>query len=144
MQFGFSILFLFSLFFICELCVLIGVSANICTFSDCIHQTEIYMSILHFLDCISVVCSEPYTSTPPGAPCKCVWPMEVGLRLSVSLYTFFPLVSEFASEIATGVFMKQSQVRIMGADAANQQPDKTIVFVDLVPLGEEFDNTTAF
>ncbi|KAH1147576.1 hypothetical protein GLYMA_15G170000v4 [Glycine max] len=95
-------------------------------------------------DCISVVCSEPYTSTPPGAPCKCVWPMKVGLRLSVSLYTFFPLVSEFASEIATGVFMKQSQVRIMGADAANQQPDKTIVFIDLVPLGEEFDNTTAF
>ncbi|KAG5006202.1 hypothetical protein JHK85_024744 [Glycine max] len=87
---------------------------------------------------------DPYTSTPPGAPCKCVWPMKVGLRLSVSLYTFFPLVSEFASEIATGVFMKQSQVRIMGADAANQQPDKTIVFVDLVPLGEEFDNTTAF
>ncbi|KAH1232172.1 Receptor-like serine/threonine-protein kinase ALE2 [Glycine max] len=95
-------------------------------------------------DCISLVCSDPYTSTPPGAPCKCVWPMKVGLRLSVSLYTFFPLVSEFASEIATGVFMKQSQVRIMGADAANQQPDKTIVFVDLVPLGEEFDNTTAF
>lgn len=102
------------------------------------------MSILHFLDCISVVCSEPYTSTPPGAPCKCVWPMKVGLRLSVSLYTFFPLVSEFASEIATGVFMKQSQVRIMGANAADQQPEKTVVLIDLVPLGEEFDNTTAF
>lgn len=70
--------------------------------------------------------------------------MKVGLRLSVSLYTFFPLVSEFASEIAIGVFMKQSQVRIMGADAANLQPDKTIVFIDLVPLGENFDNTTAF
>ncbi|RDX84588.1 Receptor-like serine/threonine-protein kinase ALE2, partial [Mucuna pruriens] len=95
-------------------------------------------------DCISLVCSNPYTSTPPGAPCKCVWPMKVSLRLSVSLYTFFPLVSELASEIATGVFMKQSQVRIMGADAANQQPDKTVVFIDLVPLGEEFDNTTAF
>ncbi|XP_027902852.1 receptor-like serine/threonine-protein kinase ALE2 isoform X3 [Vigna unguiculata] len=95
-------------------------------------------------DCISLVCSDPYTSTPPGAPCKCVWPMKVSLRLSVSLYTFFPLVSEFASEIAIGVFMKQSQVRIMGADAANLQPDKTIVFIDLVPLGENFDNTTAF
>lgn len=113
-------------------------------FFYCIHQTEIYLSNVCFLDCISLVCSDPYTSTPPGAPCKCVWPMKVGLRLSVSLYTFFPLVSEFASEIATGVFMKQSQVRIMGADAANQQPDKTIVFIDLVPLGEEFDNTTAF
>jgi len=70
--------------------------------------------------------------------------MKVRLRLSVSLYTFFPLVSEFATEIAIGVFMNQSQVRIMGADAANLQPDKTIVFIDLVPLGEKFDNTTAF
>lgn len=70
--------------------------------------------------------------------------MRVGLRLSVSLYTFFPLVSELASEIATGVFMKQSQVRIMGANAADQQPEKTVVLIDLVPLGEEFDNTTAF
>ncbi|XP_068483678.1 receptor-like serine/threonine-protein kinase ALE2 isoform X21 [Phaseolus vulgaris] len=95
-------------------------------------------------DCISLVCSDPYTNTPPGAPCKCVWPMKVSLRLSVSLYTFFPLVSEFASEIAIGVFMNQSQVRIMGADAANLQPDKTIVFIDLVPLEEKFDKPTAF
>jgi len=70
--------------------------------------------------------------------------MKVSLRLSVSLYTFFPLVSEFASEIAIGVFMNQSQVRIMGADAANLQPDKTIVFIDLVPLEEKFDKPTAF
>ncbi|TKY54486.1 Receptor serine/threonine-protein kinase ALE2 [Spatholobus suberectus] len=95
-------------------------------------------------DCLSTVCTEPYTNSPPGEPCRCVWPMRIGLRLSVSLYTFFPLVSELASEIATGVFMKQSQVRIMGANAANQQPEKTVVLIDLVPLGEEFDNTTAF
>ncbi|XP_028197532.1 receptor-like serine/threonine-protein kinase ALE2 isoform X8 [Glycine soja] len=95
-------------------------------------------------DCISTVCTEPYTNSPPGEPCRCVWPMRVGLRLSVSLYTFFPLVSELASEISTGVFMKQSQVRIMGANAADQQPEKTVVLIDLVPLGEEFDNTTAF
>ncbi|KAJ1439860.1 Serine-threonine/tyrosine-protein kinase, catalytic domain [Sesbania bispinosa] len=95
-------------------------------------------------DCLSTVCSEPYTNSPPGSPCRCVWPMKVGLRLSVSLYTFFPLVSELASEIATGVFMRQSQVRIMGANAASQQPDKTIALIDLVPLGEEFDKTTAF
>ncbi|KAJ7955892.1 Protein kinase [Quillaja saponaria] len=95
-------------------------------------------------DCSSYVCSEPYTNTPPGSPCGCVWPMQVGLRLSVSLYTFFPLVSELAAEIAAGLFMKQSQVRIMGANVANQQPDKTVVLIDLVPLGEKFDNTTAF
>lgn len=70
--------------------------------------------------------------------------MQVGLRLSVALYTFFPLVSELAAEIAVGVFMKQSQVRIMGANAASQDPEKTIVLIDLVPLGEMFDNTTAY
>lgn len=70
--------------------------------------------------------------------------MQVGLRLNVALYTFFPLVSELAEEIASGVFMKQSQVRIMGANAATEQPEKTIVLIDLVPLGDQFDNTTAF
>ncbi|XP_043704522.1 receptor-like serine/threonine-protein kinase ALE2 isoform X6 [Telopea speciosissima] len=94
-------------------------------------------------DCTSLTCTEPLTNTPPGSPCGCVWPIQVGVRLSVALYTFFPLVSELAEEIAAGVFMKQSQVRIMGANAANQQPEKTIVLIDLVPLGEKFDNTTA-
>ncbi|KAL0558501.1 hypothetical protein IC582_003075 [Cucumis melo] len=95
-------------------------------------------------DCFTTQCIEPYTNTPPGSPCGCVWPMQIGLRLSVSLYTFFPLVSELAAEIAAGVFVKQSQVRIIGANAANQQPDKTVILIDLVPLGEKFDNTTAF
>ncbi|XP_041005559.1 receptor-like serine/threonine-protein kinase ALE2 [Juglans microcarpa x Juglans regia] len=95
------------------------------------------------LDCSATICTEPYTNTPPNAPCACVLPMQVGLRLSVALYTFFPLVSELAKEIATGVFMKQSQVRIIGANAASQQPEKTIVLIDLVPLGDKFDNPTA-
>ncbi|KAJ8766914.1 hypothetical protein K2173_011732 [Erythroxylum novogranatense] len=95
-------------------------------------------------DCSTTVCMEPHTNTPAGSPCGCVLPMQVGLRLSVGLYTFFPLVSELAQEIAAGVFMKQSQVRIMGANAASQQPEKTIVLIDLVPVGENFDNTTAF
>ncbi|CAK8564046.1 unnamed protein product [Lathyrus sativus] len=95
-------------------------------------------------DCLSTVCTEPYVTSLPGAPCRCVWPIRVGLRLSVSLYTFFPLVSELASELASGIFMKQSQVTIVGANAANQQPDKTVVLIDLVPLGEKFDNATAF
>ncbi|XP_068647467.1 receptor-like serine/threonine-protein kinase ALE2 [Aristolochia californica] len=95
-------------------------------------------------DCAALTCSDPLTNTLPGSPCGCVWPMQVGLRLSVPLYTFFPLVSELSQEIAAGAFMKQSQVRIMGANAASQQPDKTIVLIDLVPLGQMFDNTTAF
>ncbi|KAM7511564.1 hypothetical protein LguiB_010439 [Lonicera macranthoides] len=40
--------------------------------------------------------------------------------------------------------MRQSQVRIMGANAASQDPEKTIVLIDLVPLGERIDNTTAY
>ncbi|PIA64320.1 hypothetical protein AQUCO_00100063v1 [Aquilegia coerulea] len=95
-------------------------------------------------DCTSLACSEPFTNSPPGAPCGCVFPIKVELRLGVALYTFFPLVSELALEIATGVFMKQSQVRIMGANAAAQQLEKTDVLIDLVPLGDKFDNTTAF
>ncbi|KAJ4875346.1 Protein kinase superfamily protein [Raphanus sativus] len=94
-------------------------------------------------DCSSTVCLEPYTNTPPGSPCGCVWPIQVELRLSMALYDFFPMVSEFAREVSAGVFMKQSQVRIMGANAASEQPDKSIVLVDLVPLGDKFDNMTA-
>ncbi|KAG7538246.1 Protein kinase domain [Arabidopsis suecica] len=94
-------------------------------------------------DCTSTICLEPYTNTPPGSPCGCVWPIQVELRLSMALYDFFPMVSEFAREISAGVFMKQSQVRIMGANAASEQPDKSIVLIDLVPLGDKFDNLTA-
>ncbi|XP_010443348.1 PREDICTED: receptor-like serine/threonine-protein kinase ALE2 isoform X2 [Camelina sativa] len=94
-------------------------------------------------DCSSTVCLEPYTNTPPGSPCGCVWPIQVELRLSMALYDFFPMVSEFAREISAGVFMKQSQVRIMGANAASEQPEKSIVLIDLVPLGDKFENMTA-
>lgn len=95
-------------------------------------------------DCTSLACAEPFTNGPPKAPCVCVLPMRIELRLSVALYTFFPLVSELATEISVGVFFDPSQVRIMGANSASQYPEKTIVLVDLVPLGEKFDNTTAF
>lgn len=70
--------------------------------------------------------------------------MKVKLRLSVALYTFFPLVSELAQEIADGIFMDKSQVHIMGANAASEQPEKTIVLVDLVPVGQKmFDHASA-
>eukprot|EP01018_Ginkgo_biloba_P016313 Gb_15406 [translate_table: standard] len=94
-------------------------------------------------DC-TTVCAEPLTYSPPGSPCGCVYPMQVELGLGVALYAFFPLVSELAIEIAAGTYMKQSQVRIMGANADSQDQEKTIVIIDLVPLGEKFDNTTAF
>ncbi|URE12007.1 STYKc, partial [Musa troglodytarum] len=96
------------------------------------------------LDCKSLVCVEPLTIPPPGSPCVCVLPIRVGLRLSTTLYTFFPLVPEFAQEIAFGLNMKQSQVRIMGANVASDQPENTIVLIDLVPVEEKFDTATAF
>ncbi|GAA0142988.1 hypothetical protein LIER_03768 [Lithospermum erythrorhizon] len=94
-------------------------------------------------DCASLTCSEPFTNGPSGSPCRCILPIQVGLRLGVALYTFFPLVSELAAEISAGDFLDQSQVRIMGANEASQDPEKTIVLTDLVPLGEKFDNITA-
>ncbi|XP_042421666.1 receptor-like serine/threonine-protein kinase ALE2 isoform X2 [Zingiber officinale] len=95
------------------------------------------------LVCSMLACAEPYTNPPPGSPCMCVLPIRVGLCLSVTLYTFFPLVSEFAQEISYGIYMKQSQVRIMGANVASEQPENTIVLIDLVPSEQKFDNITA-
>jgi len=61
----------------------------------------------------------------------------------MALYAFFPLVSELAKEIATGVSMNPSQVRVMGAKSSSQEPEKTIVLVDLVPLHDKFDDIVA-
>ncbi|XP_073149201.1 uncharacterized protein [Henckelia pumila] len=94
--------------------------------------------------CAPLSCTEPLTYGPPDSPCICVLPIQVGLSLTVALYTFFPLVSELSKEIASGVYMKQSQVRIMGANANAVNPQKTIVLIDLIPLGTKFDDTTAY
>lgn len=91
-----------------------------------------------------MLCSEPLTYAPAGSPCGCVWPIQVGLRLSVSVYTFFPLLSKLAKEISTSLGLNRSQVRIMGANAANQQLEKTGVLINLVPLDERFNASTAF
>uniref|UniRef100_A0A7C9ANR5 Receptor-like PK ALE2 N-terminal domain-containing protein n=1 Tax=Opuntia streptacantha TaxID=393608 RepID=A0A7C9ANR5_OPUST len=54
-------------------------------------------------DCTTLTCTEPLTYTPSGFTCGCVWPIQVKIRLSVALYTFFPLVSELAGEIASSL-----------------------------------------
>ncbi|KAG4399233.1 hypothetical protein AAZX31_08G191000 [Glycine max] len=95
-------------------------------------------------DCLSTTCLEPLTYTPPGSPCGCVWPLQVKLHINIAIYKFFPLVSELAKEIAASVLLNHTQVRIVGADAANQQLEKTTVLIDLVPKGVKFDDTTAF
>ncbi|XVF86821.1 hypothetical protein PTKIN_Ptkin18bG0073300 [Pterospermum kingtungense] len=94
-------------------------------------------------DCTSVTCTEPLTYTLPGSPCGCVWPIQVKLRLGVAIYTFFPLVSELAQEISASVRLNHSQVRIMGANAASQELEKSTVLINLVPWEVKFDYTTA-
>ena len=96
------------------------------------------------VDCLSMTCSEPLTNTPPGSPCGCVWPLQVKLRIGIAISKFFPLVSELAEEIAASLSLNHSQVCIVGADAANQQLEKTNVLIKLVPKGVKFDDSTAF
>jgi len=55
----------------------------------------------------------------------------------------FPVTTELEIEVASGTYLKQSQVRIIGVSADNQNQWRTIVDIDLVPLGENFENTTA-
>lgn len=69
--------------------------------------------------------------------------MRVGLLLGVSVYAIFPEVNELEIEVAAGTYLKQSQVSIIGASADEQNQAKTIININLVPLGEKFDSTTA-
>ncbi|CAL0335196.1 unnamed protein product [Lupinus luteus] len=91
-----------------------------------------------------MTCSEPLTYTPPGSPCGCVWPLQVRLCINIAIYKFFPLVSKLAEEVAASVLLNHSQVRIVGADAAKQQLEKTNVLINMVPKGVKFDDVTAF
>ncbi|WOL05773.1 receptor-like serine/threonine-protein kinase ALE2 [Canna indica] len=93
--------------------------------------------------CDEIPCSEPLTSTPIGSPCGCVYPMQVGIDLGVAPYELFSRIAELEVDVAAGTFLKQSQVRIMGASASIKDPEKTTVSIDLVPLGEKFDKMTA-
>lgn len=88
-------------------------------------------------------CLEPLTSTPIGTPCGCVFPMKVRLALSIAVYTLFSEVNELEIEIAAGTYLKHSQVQIVGAVTDAQNQERTLVDINLVPLGEKFDNTTA-
>ncbi|XP_058005821.1 receptor-like serine/threonine-protein kinase ALE2 isoform X2 [Hevea brasiliensis] len=89
------------------------------------------------------VCIEPLTATPFGSPCGCVFPMKVRLLLDVAPYAIFPVMNELEIEVAEGTYLEQSQVKIMGASADSDNQGKTVVDINLVPLGDKFDNTTA-
>lgn len=77
------------------------------------------------------------------SPCGCVRPMQVQIQLTVPLYSLFPLISVLAANIADGTVLAPSQVEITGANADSQDPDYSIVVVNLVPLDQEFDYLTA-
>ncbi|KAG8641865.1 hypothetical protein MANES_12G039400v8 [Manihot esculenta] len=89
------------------------------------------------------VCIEPLTAAPFGSPCGCVFPMKVRLLLDVAPYSIFPVMDQLEIEVAAGTYLEQSQVKIMGASADSQNQGKTVVDINLVPLGDKFDNTTA-
>ncbi|KAF8118306.1 hypothetical protein N665_0005s0073 [Sinapis alba] len=88
-------------------------------------------------------CVEPLTSSPLGSPCACVFPMKVQLLLNVAPFSIFPVTTELEIEVAAGTYLEQSQVKIMGASADTENQGKTVVDINLVPLGDKFDNTTA-
>lgn len=69
-------------------------------------------------------------------------PIHAQLRLGINLEKLFPLVFELSRELAEGLFLQSSQVRIVGANAVDQSQDKTDVSADFVPLNTAFDNTT--
>ncbi|WJX11894.1 Receptor-like serine/threonine-protein kinase ale2 [Trifolium repens] len=87
-------------------------------------------------------CRDPLTETPFGSPCGCVFPMKVGLLLDTASLVVFPVVNELEIELASGTYLKHSQVRIMGVSADISNQGRTVVDIDLVPLSEKFDNKT--
>ncbi len=97
---------------------------------------------LSFAEC-TLPCPSGYTYSVPGSPCGCVIPMQVELQLGINLETLFPLVSELAEELAVGLFLLPSQVRIVGANSVEGNQEETDVNADFVPLVPAFDNTTA-
>ena len=99
--------------------------------------------LMDFLAACDQICIEPLTATPIDSPCGCVFPMKVKLLLDVATLSVFPVMRELEIEIAEGTYLEQSQVKIMGVIADSQNGESTVVDINLVPLGEKFDNTTA-
>jgi hypothetical protein len=69
--------------------------------------------------------------------------MKVTVDLDVAPYLLFMHIGELEVEVASGTFLKQSQVKIMAAVPSVDDQQKTRVTVYLVPLREKFDDTTA-
>ena len=98
---------------------------------------------MDFLAACDQICIEPLTTTPIDSPCGCVFPMKVRLLLDVATLSVFPIMRELEIETTEGTYLEQSQVKIIGVIADSQNQESTVVDINLVPLGEKFDNTTA-
>ena len=98
---------------------------------------------MDFLAACDQICIEPLTTTPIDSPCGCVFPMKVRLLLDVATLSVFPIMRELEIETTEGTYLEQSQVKIIGVIADGQNQESTVVNINLVPLGEKFDNTTA-
>ncbi|KAK7846973.1 receptor-like serine/threonine-protein kinase ale2 [Quercus suber] len=98
---------------------------------------------MDFLVACDQICIDPLTATPVGSPCGCVFPMKVRLLLDVATFAVFPVMRDLEIEIAEGTYLEQRQVKIMGAIANSQNQERIVVDINLVPLGEKFDNSTA-
>ena len=99
--------------------------------------------LMDFLAACDQICIKPLTATPIDSPCGCVFPMKVRLLLDVATLSVFPIMRELEIEIVEGTYLEKSQVKIMGVIANTQNQGSTVVDINLVPLGEKFDNTTA-
>nr|GEU99773.1 protein root hair defective 3-like [Tanacetum cinerariifolium] len=88
--------------------------------------------------------------TPGPAPSPVDPTSRFGPSISPSISSLFPHTHSFLwflnspHEISTSVSLNVIQARIMGANADGEKLDKTIVLVNLVPLKQNFDPTTAF
>ncbi|KAH7284203.1 hypothetical protein KP509_34G043300 [Ceratopteris richardii] len=97
---------------------------------------------IYSLSCKDFPCSAPYTESH-GSSCGCSLSMEIKLLLNMTLESFFPLASVFTGEIADGLLLLPSQVRLQGASVDGQDEGRSIATIELVPLGKSFDNLTA-
>lgn len=88
-------------------------------------------------------CEDGYANAPSGAPCGCVIPMTARLKLKIGFEKLLTLVNALAKELSDSLLLHQSQVHIVGANAVEQFQDNTDVTVQIVPLADAFDNTTA-
>ncbi|CAH9081075.1 unnamed protein product [Cuscuta europaea] len=89
------------------------------------------------------ICSPPFASIPLLSRCDCVFPMKVKLVVGVSLYAVFPVIRELGLEVAAETYLDPHQVVVVGASADSRNQEWTVVDLNLVPLGEKFDDTTA-